>query len=133
MVLYSKNQCLQWQSTWFRGITPPTAYPQLNSLCIALFKIKTMSKQEEMYHMVMEYQNSRLSAKEFSKERGVCPSTFNYWVQKKEQEDHPGGFVKMDTASSSSNNPLELIYPNGVWLQMNSSDLPLITRLLKLY
>ena len=90
-----------------------------------------MSKQEEMYHLVMEYQSSRLSAKEFSKVEGLSPSTFNYWVRKKKQEDRPGGFVKIDTASS--NNPLELIYPNGVRLQMNSADLPLIARLLKLY
>lgn len=90
-----------------------------------------MSKQEEMYLLVMEYQSSGLSAKEFSKERGIGPSTFSYWIRKKKQEDHPGGFVKIDTASS--NNPLELIYPNGVRLQMNSADLPLIARLLKLY
>jgi len=92
-----------------------------------------MSKQEEMYDLVMEYQNSGLSAKTFSKEKGFSPSTFSYWVRKKKQEDHPGGFVKIDSLASSSNNPLELIYPNGVRLQMNTADLALIARLLKLY
>lgn len=90
-----------------------------------------MSKQEEMYHLVMEYQSSGLSAKEFSRERGLSPSTFNYWVRKKKQEDCPGGFVKIDTVSSNSH--LELIYPNGVRLRTDSADLPLIARLLKLH
>jgi len=92
-----------------------------------------MSKQEEMYNMVTEYQSSGLSEKAFSKERGISPSTFNYWVRKKKQQDYPGGFVEVDTRLKSSSGDMKLIYPNGVKLQMSSPDLALIVRLVKLY
>ncbi|WP_437398333.1 IS66 family insertion sequence element accessory protein TnpA [Flagellimonas lutimaris] len=46
-----------------------------------------MSKQEEMYTLVNEYRNSGLSAKAFSKEKGIRPSTFCYWIRKKNDED----------------------------------------------
>ena len=92
-----------------------------------------MSKQKEMYNLVTEYQSSGLSVKAFSKERGISPSTFGYWIRKKKEEDHPGGFVEVDTGLKSSASEMELIYPNGVKLQMNSPDLALIARLVKLY
>jgi orotate phosphoribosyltransferase-like protein len=92
-----------------------------------------MSKQEEMYNLVTEYRNSGLSAKAFSKERGISSSTFCYWIRKKKEEDHPGGFVEVATGLKSSTHELELIYPNGVKLQMSSPDLALIARLVKLY
>ncbi|WP_394371829.1 IS66 family insertion sequence element accessory protein TnpA, partial [Salegentibacter tibetensis] len=50
-----------------------------------------MSKQEEMFTLVNEYRNSGLSAKAFSKEKGISPSTFCYWIRKKKDEDQPGG------------------------------------------
>jgi transposase-like protein len=92
-----------------------------------------MSKEEEMYNLVTEYQISGLSVKAFSKERGIGPSTFGYWIRKKKEEDHPGGFVEVDTGLKSSASAMELIYPNGVKLQMSSLDLALIARLVKLY
>ena len=92
-----------------------------------------MSKHEEMYNLVTECQSSGLSAKAFSKERGISPSTFSYWIRKKKEEDHPGGFVEVDTGLKSSASAMELIYPNGVKLQMSSPDLTLIARLVKLY
>lgn len=92
-----------------------------------------MSKQEEMYNLVMEYFNSGLSAKAFSRSKGISPSTFSYWIRKKKDEDQPGGFLEVTTGSKSSARELELIYPNGVKLQMNVVDLGLIARLVKLY
>tara|TARA_R110002049_G_C9136148_1_gene559294 strand:+ start:77 stop:355 length:279 start_codon:yes stop_codon:yes gene_type:complete len=92
-----------------------------------------MSKQEEMYTLVNEYQNSGLSAKAFSKEKGIIPSTFCYWIRKKKNEDRPGGFAEVTKGSNGSSGELELIYPNGVKLQMNAADLGLIARLVKLY
>lgn len=92
-----------------------------------------MSKQEEMYNLVTQYRNSGLSAKAFSKEKGISPTTFDYWIRKKKEEDRPGGFVQVATGGKSFTRELELIYPNGVKLQMNSADLGLIARLVKLY
>ncbi|MGM1057590.1 MAG: IS66 family insertion sequence element accessory protein TnpA [Bacteroidota bacterium] len=92
-----------------------------------------MSKQEEMYNLVTEYRNSGISAIAFSKEKGISPTTFGYWVRKKKEEDHPGGFIKIATELKSSAGELELIYPNGVKLQMSSQDPALIARLVKLY
>jgi transposase-like protein len=92
-----------------------------------------MSKQEEMYNLVTEYQRSGLSAKAFSKEKGISPTTFGYWIRKNKQEDQSGGFVEVDTVLNSSSSGMELIYPNGVKLQMSSPNLALIARLIKLY
>ncbi|APS40260.1 hypothetical protein [Salegentibacter sp. T436] len=92
-----------------------------------------MSKQEEMNTLVNEYRNSGLSAKAFSKEKGIRPSTFCYWIRKKKDEDQPGGFVEVTRGLNWSSGELELIYPNGVKLQMNAADLGLIARLVKLY
>ncbi|MCX2839409.1 IS66 family insertion sequence element accessory protein TnpB [Salinimicrobium sp. MT39] len=92
-----------------------------------------MSKQEEMYTLVNEYRNSGLSAKAFSTEKGISPSTFCYWIRKKKDEDQPGGFVEVTKGLNASSGELELIYPNGVKLQMNAADLGLIARLVKLY
>lgn len=92
-----------------------------------------MSKQEEMYNLVTQYRGSGISAKAFSKEKGISPTTFGYWVRKKKEEDHPGGFVEVTKGSNASSGELELIYPNGVKLQMNAADLGLIARLVKLY
>lgn len=86
-----------------------------------------------MFGLIVEYQNSGLSARAFSEEKGLKPSTFNYWVRKKKQESRTGGFVKLNTRIPSSNNSLDLLYPNGVRIQMASPDLSLIAELLKLY
>jgi len=77
-----------------------------------------MSKQEEMYTLVNEYRNSGLSAKAFSKEKGIRPSTFCYWIRKKNDEDQPRGFLEVTKGSNRSSGELELIYPNGVKLQI---------------
>ena len=92
-----------------------------------------MSKQEEMYNLVTEYRSSGISAKAFSKEKGISPTTFGYWIRKKKEEDHPGGFVEIARGLKSSTHELELIYPNGVKLQMSLPDLALIASLVKLY
>jgi len=92
-----------------------------------------MSKQEEMYNLVAEYRSSGISAKAFSKEKGISPTTFGYWVRKKKEEDHPGGFISIATGLKSSAGELELIYPNGVKLHMSSPDLALLAKLVKLY
>jgi len=92
-----------------------------------------MSKREEMYTLVNEYRTSGLSAKAFSKEKGIRPSTFSYWIRKRKDEDQPGGFVEVTTGLNASLVELELSYPNGVKLQMNATDLRLIARLVKLY
>ena len=92
-----------------------------------------MSKQEEMYNLVTEYRKSGLTAKVFSKERGISPSTFCYWIRKKKEEDESGGFVEVITGLNLSTRELEVIYPNGVRLQVSSPDLALIARLVKLY
>jgi len=92
-----------------------------------------MSKQEEMYNLVAEYRSRGISAKAFSKEKGITPSTFGYWVRKKKEDDHPGGFIELATGLKPSAGELELIYPNGVKLHMSSPDLALIASLVRLY
>ena len=52
---------------------------------------------------------------------------------KRKMKIGPGGFVEVTKGLKSSSGELELIYPNGVKLQMNAADLGLIARLVKLY
>lgn len=92
-----------------------------------------MSIQEQMFALVDEYRQSGLSAKVFCHERNIGLSKFNYWVRKKKQQNRRSGFIKIATGQETSTIPIELIYPNGVRLQLATSDPILIARLLKLY
>jgi len=93
-----------------------------------------MSKEEKMFALIEEFEDSSLNGREFCKEKGLLPSTFYYWKKKKAQEETSvsGGFVAIHPKSEITGN-LELIYPNGVRLRLDTSQLPLISKLLKLY
>ena len=92
-----------------------------------------MSKQEKMFALVDEYGQSGLSAKVFCEQNNIGLPKFNYWARKKRLEDNGSGFIKI-TADKKFENPLvELIYPNGVRLQLATSDPAVIAGLLNIY
>ena len=91
-----------------------------------------MSLQEKMFALVDEYHQSGLSAKVFCEGKGISPSRFYYWIRKRKQQDK-SGFIKINPDSKINSVPVELIYPNGVRLQLPVSDLDVITKLIKAF
>jgi len=91
-----------------------------------------MSLQEKMFALVEEYHQSGLSAKVFCEGKGIVPSRFYYWIRKKRNQNKTG-FIKISTDTKINSVPVELIYPNGVRLQLPVSDLGVITELIKAF
>jgi len=86
--------------------------------------------------LMEEFAQSGQTQKEFSTARGMAFHTFNYWFRKlKNEKEEPSGFVRVETgtAISGAGEQLELVYPNGVKLRTCSTDLSLLSRLIRLY
>ncbi len=91
-----------------------------------------MSKEQEMFALIEEFESSALSGREFCNIKGLVPSTFYYWKKKKYGHDSNTGFVTINPVSSCVAMEVELIFPNGVQLRMNGSDPELIAKLVQL-
>ena len=85
-----------------------------------------------MFSLVDAYRASGQTRPVFCREHGLSVSTLAYWVTRKNKADRPaGGFTEL--ISSSPTGPLlELTYPNGVRLAVESADLGLVARLIGL-
>lgn len=92
-----------------------------------------MSTQEQMFALVDKHRQGGLSAKDFCERNNIGLSRFNYWARKKRQLDSDSGFIKITREQHSTHVPIELIYPNGVRLQLTAPDPALIGSLLKIY
>ena len=97
-----------------------------------------MDKREEMVLLMKEFENSGQSQKDFSASKGIRFHKFNYWFRKlkKEMESEiPSSFVRIETAKPDkiSGEVIELEYPNGVKVKLNTVDLSLVSRLISLY
>lgn len=93
-----------------------------------------MEQREEMLRQVAEYEQSGQSQKAFCVAAGLNLSRFGYWVRKvRKERETAAGFLKVDTAALPLPAPeLELVYPNGVKLKLQGSDLAFISQLLRL-
>lgn len=93
-----------------------------------------MSKEQEMFALIDEFENSSLNARNFCKAKGVVPSTFYYWKKKKTRMESPEGegFITI-SPTPVKDGSLELIYPNGIRLRLEATQFPLISKLLRLY
>lgn len=92
-----------------------------------------MSTQDQMFALVDKYSQSGLSAKVFCGQNNIGISKFNYWSRKKRQQDNPSGFIKITADSNVNIVSAELIYPNGVRLQLATYDPEVIVGLVKIY
>lgn len=95
-----------------------------------------MEKREEMILLMEEYANSGQTQKEFSASKGMGVHKFNYWFRKlKNEKEATPGFATVETGTvlSGAGEQLELLYPNGVKLKTCSTDLSLLSRLIRLY
>ncbi|QCR22342.1 IS66 family insertion sequence element accessory protein TnpB [Pontibacter sp. SGAir0037] len=91
-----------------------------------------MTHQEKMLHLVEVYEQSGQSQRAFCQEQGLKVSQFIYWIHKVRKEKQPAsGFMQLSAERAASY--LEVIYPNGVQVRVDSRDLALVSRLLHLY
>jgi len=93
-----------------------------------------MRKAEEMFALVKEWKQSGQSQKVFCQEHEIKQGTFAYWLRKKKQhEASTGGFLPVRVRPDSERKPVELIFPNGVRLQMEQADPGWIAALVRLW
>ncbi|MBW3545575.1 MAG: IS66 family insertion sequence element accessory protein TnpB [Bacteroidetes bacterium] len=93
-----------------------------------------MRLQEQMYQLVASYEQNGQSQKEFCSQQGIGLAKLNYWIRKYRQQQQPSaGFLKIETIPASSQQHLEICYPNGVKLTLSGADLSLISQLIRLY
>ena len=86
--------------------------------------------------LMEEFAQSGQTQKEFSASKGMGVHKFNYWSRKlKNEKEESPAFVKVETGAhySGAGEQLELLYPNGVKLKTCSTDLSLLSRLIRLY
>ncbi|MCH7401205.1 IS66 family insertion sequence element accessory protein TnpA [Belliella kenyensis] len=99
-----------------------------------------MNKREEMLELIAEFKTSGLSQRAFCDSKGFTLHNFNYWYRKLKREElsesgDVSRFLKVDI--SNLDNPslsiIELEYPNGVKLKISTLDIPIVSRLIKLF
>ena len=89
--------------------------------------------QAEMFSLIAQWRASRKSKKEFYNEHGISESKFYYWLARSNEEEHSSGkFIPLAKNTVSKSREIEIIYPNGVRLQVES-DLSLLSKLIHLY
>jgi len=101
---------------------------------------KSENRQEQMFAAVEELYQSKMSRKEFCRQKGISINCFYYWQKKyrnQTQGDQPG-FIPVQTAKGSITRhgfplPIVLSYPNGTSLQLPAgTPLAVIGSLLRL-
>jgi hypothetical protein len=91
-----------------------------------------MSRAQEMFSLIADFESSPLNGQDFCKSKNLARSIFYYWKKKKAQQSANTGFVEV-RPSPSSNKDLELIYPNGIRIKLEASDMALISKLIRLF
>jgi len=99
--------------------------------------LKKVNRQAEMFALVEELPQSKMTREEFCKLKGLSKS-FYYW-QKKYRQQHQesqAGFISVRTGAGSRTGfaqPIVLTYPNGISLQLPAgTSLAVISSLLRL-
>ena len=95
-----------------------------------------MKIREEMTLLMEEYETSGQTQKLFSESRGIGFHKFNYWYRKLKRETAaPDGFYKIESRGPRPVRDcrVELVYPNGLVLRLDSADPELVSRLVRRY
>ncbi len=92
-----------------------------------------MDQSEEMFKLVRQWRKSGLSQSEFCKPHGITVAKFGYWVGKEKLVEKATGFVHIPAHRSATDNAYEVIYPNGVKVNYQGSDLAVLSQLIRLY
>jgi hypothetical protein len=86
---------------------------------------------EEMMCYIKEWEGSGESKKSFCTRRGISPSILHYWYSKLQDGgmDNEKGFVEVTpTLKSSSNDPIQIIFPSGAKIILSQGIDPSIIR-----
>jgi len=84
-----------------------------------------------MLSMIADWDQSGKSKRAYCAENGINEATFYYWFSlSKEIDSSVGSFIRID--KSISKRDIEVIYPNGVRVKIES-DLALVSQLIRLY
>jgi len=79
-----------------------------------------MQRQEQMFSVIEQLQQSNLPQHIFCKEQGNTCTTFYYWLRRyRLQQERGGGFLSVNV-SSAHEGFIEVRYPSGVILQLPS-------------
>ena len=92
-----------------------------------------MDQSEEMFKLVRQWRKSGLSQSEFCKSHSITVAKFGYWVGKEKLVEKATGFVRIAAKRSPMDNAYEVIYPNGVQVNYQGSDLTVLSELIRLY
>jgi hypothetical protein len=101
---------------------------------------KSENRQLQMFAMVEELFQSKMTRKEFCRQKGLSVNCFYYWQKKyrrQAREEQPG-FITVRTGkgafvSNGVSQHIVLSYPNGVSLQLpTGTPLSMISSLLRL-
>lgn len=100
--------------------------------------LKKESRQAEMFALVEELPQSKMTRKEFCREKDISINCFYYWQKKYRQQyqESSAGFIAVRTGTGSRtgfSQPIILTYPNGISLQLPAgTPLTVISSLLRL-
>lgn len=90
-------------------------------------KQKQVDRQAAMYALIEQWKESEVSQKQFCEENKIPLSNFFYWNKKyRKQTGTFSGFmpIKVDNESKKHLEGIEIIYPNGVRLQLSAAAHP---------
>lgn len=85
---------------------------------------KQTKLQQEMFHLLEDFQQSGLSRFDFCEQKKIAVAKFYYWQKKfrDQSSDTPNGFIHLTSRKGHGSiepmAPIVLQYPNGVSLQL---------------
>jgi len=88
-----------------------------------------MDKKQGMFELIERQQASGLTQKVFCEEEGIGLPKFVYWKQKWLQENEESPFIQIKAPTKMEFSTIEITYPNGVSLKVNTTDFSLIQKL----
>lgn len=92
-----------------------------------------MTRQDQMYKLVAEQEQSGQSIVSFCAAQNLKSAVFHYWRRKYWEESAVlKGFISISPPVKVDIPDLRLVYPNGVSIQLPIIDLALIAQLINL-
>ena len=80
---------------------------------------RPISRKQEMFALIEDSLNSRLTKTQFCKERKISHSQFYYWQKRyRQQQAEEAGFLPVQISGRSGAGDIEIIYPNGVQVRL---------------
>lgn len=97
-----------------------------------------MDQSEAMFKLVREWRESGLSQSEFCKPHGITVAKFGYWAGKEKlaarlTAEKVGGFIQISSQQPTSSDSYQVVYPNGVKVNYQGTNLATLSQLIKLY